>query len=313
MPQLNATSRRRLILLAKGLVAVVVVAFVWRSVADAARQLSTQAVRPDVAVLGLSGVVYLVSLLPMAWFWRRTLAALGQPSRWRDVLPAYYLGHLGKYVPGKALVVVLRTGAVRRTGGEAGPIAASVVVETLTLMAVGGAVASLLLVTLGGEGLSEWVLPLAVGMALVAAAPTLPPVMKRIVARLAPAGSVATATRGVTWPLVATGWAAALATWLGLAVSLWLALRSLDAQIAFSAGVALRCLLATSLPVVAGFLSLLPGGLLVRDGLMFALLKPLPALAEPTALAATLLVRLVWIVSELAACGMLVVGRRLAG
>ena len=55
-----------------------------------------------------------VGLVPMAWFWHRTLAALGQPAPWRATLRAYFLGHLGKYVPGKAMAVILRVAAVRK-------------------------------------------------------------------------------------------------------------------------------------------------------------------------------------------------------
>ncbi|MEM9186106.1 MAG: lysylphosphatidylglycerol synthase domain-containing protein [Planctomycetota bacterium] len=307
------THRRKLWgTLAKVTVLVVVLVFVGRSVAGAGRQLATQRVRPHAGYLAASGAAYLLGLAPMAWFWRRALAGLGQPCRWRDVLPAYYLGHLGKYVPGKAMVVVLRTGAIHRAGGETAPVAASAVVETLTMMAVGAVVASLLLALLGAREVDlGWLAPLAVSLAVIAAAPTLPPVMRRLLPRLAPRSAASAA--GITWKLIAAGWFAGLMTWLGMAASLWLAVRSLDDGVELSVEATMRCALAVTLPVVAGFLSLLPGGLLVRDGLMFALLKPLAGLAEPTALAATLLLRLTWVVSEAFACVMLTIGRKLAG
>jgi len=308
MPSSSAppAARRWLLLAAKLGAAVLVVWFVG----DAARQAATQLSASNLAIgwgwVALAGVVYLVALAPMAWFWRRTLQALGQPCRWADVLPAYYLGHLGKYVPGKALVVVLRTAALRREGGQAPAIAASVFVETLTMMAIGGAVASLLLITTAGDSANRsWLAPLAIGLAVVAALPTLPPVMRRLLAWLGKQASPSDAA-GLTWGLLAQGWLAALLTWLGLALSLWLTVRALDDQLSADLSPAVRCLLAATLPVVAGFLSLLPGGLLVRDGLMFALLGPLSVVALP----ATLLLRLIWVVSEAAGYGIMELARR---
>ena len=52
-------------------------------------------------------------MLPMWWFWYRTLQAFGQAPEGLSSLRAFFIGHLGKYVPGKAMVVVLRTALVR--------------------------------------------------------------------------------------------------------------------------------------------------------------------------------------------------------
>ena len=46
-------------------------------------------------------------------FWHRTLRSLGQPVTLGDTLRAFFIGHLGKYVPGKAMVIVLRSGLLR--------------------------------------------------------------------------------------------------------------------------------------------------------------------------------------------------------
>ena len=63
--------------------------------------------------LVVAGLFYLSGAMPMAWFWWRTFAALGQHPGWWTTLHAYFFGHLGKYVPGKALVVVIRVGLLR--------------------------------------------------------------------------------------------------------------------------------------------------------------------------------------------------------
>ena len=82
-------------------------------------------------------MLYLVGLLPEGLFWQRALRAMGQEAPLGRTLRAYYIGHLGKYVPGKAMVVVLRTGLICGPGVDAGIAAASVFLETLTMMAVG--------------------------------------------------------------------------------------------------------------------------------------------------------------------------------
>lgn len=250
-----------------------------------------------------SGAVYLVALLPMAWFWRQTLRATGTDASWRETLAAYYLGHLGKYVPGKVMVVVLRTNALRGEGRQTRHIAATVFVETLTMMAVGAAMACLLIANRGPIlSASPWLLPMGALLAVVAVVPTLPPVMRRILQLMAkPNSSQETANQStgpfnVGWSLIAAGWLAGFVTWLGLAGSVWVAVRSVEASLTIDFVTAEQFLLAATLPVVAGFLSLLPGGVGVRDGLMLMVLAGL--LAQPIALAAVILVRLVWVISE---------------
>ena len=54
--------------------------------------------RPAWAIL--AGALYLISQLPSGWFWRSVLLAFDQPVTLGRALRAYYIGHLGKYVPG---------------------------------------------------------------------------------------------------------------------------------------------------------------------------------------------------------------------
>ena len=55
---------------------------------------------------------------------------------------AYYVGHLGKYVPGKALVVIIRTGLISGPRVDTTVAAVSIFIETLTMMAVGAFLAA---------------------------------------------------------------------------------------------------------------------------------------------------------------------------
>src|SRR5262245_38975320 len=56
-----------------------------------------------------SAVLYLVGLGFSMYFWFRLLRALGQQPSLPWMMRAYYVGHLGKYVPGKAVALFLRT------------------------------------------------------------------------------------------------------------------------------------------------------------------------------------------------------------
>ena len=272
--------------------------------------------------LAAAGLLYLAGLVPMAWFWRRVLAALGQRPSWFTTLNAYFLGHLGKYVPGKALVVVIRVGVIRRSVTSIRLAVASVLVETLTLMAVGGVLAAALSVI--ALNLDTRLTLLALAMAVVAGLPTLPPIARRLAGRAAASPTTddnqestsATTTvetdaavmrRGVTLPLLATGWFAATICWTLLGLSLWATLYGMGVEGIDPLEDLPRMVATVSLAVVAGFLSLLPGGIVVRDALLVELLAP--ACGDANALVAAVLLRIIWLLSELGICGILRVVR----
>src|SRR5579885_2551566 len=57
----------------------------------------------------LSGLLYIVGLGFSALYWDRLLRHLGAYPPLGAALRAYYIGHLGKYLPGKAWSLFLRT------------------------------------------------------------------------------------------------------------------------------------------------------------------------------------------------------------
>ena len=86
--------------------------------------------------------------------------------------------------------------------------------------------------------------------------------------------------------------------WALLAASLWAVLRSMNVEgIGLVADFPLY-LASVSLAMVAGFLSLIPGGLGVRDLLLTELMSP--HFGNEVALVSAILLRLVWLGSELA-------------
>ncbi|MES1212996.1 MAG: lysylphosphatidylglycerol synthase domain-containing protein, partial [Singulisphaera sp.] len=132
--------------------------------------------------LVVSAAAYLIGLLPSAIFWHRLLHLFGQPASLGATIRAWYVGSLGKYVPGKAMVIVMRTALLRRAGVGIAISTATIFYETLTTMAAGAFVAGGILLAIMHD--SWQLVAFSAGLMLVAGAPTVPWAFKRL-ARLA--------------------------------------------------------------------------------------------------------------------------------
>jgi hypothetical protein len=98
-----------------------------------------------------SGLLYLAGLSLSAVYWRRLLGHLDKTPLLGDSLRAYYLGHLGKYLPGKAWALLLRTNLARNQGIGVGLATLTAFYEVLTTMAGGLLVAAVLFAGLGAD------------------------------------------------------------------------------------------------------------------------------------------------------------------
>jgi glycosyltransferase 2 family protein len=286
---------------AKLLLVGIVAVGVYRTFSVALADLSARGWRPDslrLEWLALAGVCYLVGLVPCIWFWRRLLATLGEPVGWWNLARAYFVGHLGKYVPGKAVVLVLRVALLRPTRISPTLVTASVFHETLSTMAVGAAVACAILLATPRE--TGWLAALAAVLSVASGAPTLPRVFLRL-ARLLGAARLdqEAANRLAHIPLgrVAVGWPVLALGWVLLGASLWCVVRADPASVAPTAIDLLLCTATAALAVVAGFVALVPGGFVVREAVILGTLAP--RFGEAQALVAAIVVRLVWLVAEL--------------
>jgi len=246
--------------------------------------------------------------LPLGLYWFRVLRAMKQRPPFWPTMRAYFLGHLGKYVPGKAMVVVLRTGALKQTNSAVTAI--SVFAETLAMMAVGAFIAAAIIAMAFGD--KTGFLLTSIVLMLLAGVPTFPPVFRFIVLTLKVDrvdSAVKEALDQYTWRLVFSGWASSLAGWLIMALSLWALLQAFpvnDASNDFVTDFLVvypRMLAAVSLAVVAGFLSLLPGGVGVRELVFNELLNEPYGFA--IAMICPVLLRLTWLFFELLTAGIL--------
>lgn len=303
-------------LAAKILVVLIVLWFVHRTLGEAWTQL-VAAEDPwsfHFGWLAAAGVIYLLGTLPAGLFWRHVMRTLGQDVRLGETLRAYYIGHLGKYVPGKAMVVVLRAGLLRSGQVDRGVAAASVFVETLTMMASGAFIAAAILTVWFRD--QAFLSLVAVGLMLGAGLPTLPPVFRFLV-RLAGVGQSDKATAEkiarLGFATLSRGWAAMGIVWVMLGLSYWAVLNAMGVNGLEMVGHLPRYVAAVSLAMVAGFLSLIPGGLGVRDLILTQLTEPyfagggVTCSLEPAAAAvvSAVLLRVVWLLSELISSGLL--------
>src|SRR5262249_20181882 len=99
----------------------------------------------------LSGAFYILAIGFCALFWYRLMRGCGQHLSAATTVRAYYIGFLGKYLPGKAWALVMRAAIAagpRVRGGLAGLTA---FYEVLTTMAAGVLLAALLFLFLGPD------------------------------------------------------------------------------------------------------------------------------------------------------------------
>ena len=306
----------------------------WRRESDASR-IGLKDIRWD--WIGWSALAYAVSLFPSGLVLAQALRGLRQRVSLPLVTAAQLIGHLGKYVPGKAMVVVLRAAVLNR-----GPFrvsarvaTAAVVIETASLVAVGSVLSLALVVVLDTPSWLRW------GTALLAAGGlvgTLPPVLRMVFSRrwgVVPAAGPETLSgdspatevvhrlpsvqnrsggKGLAARLVqpipldwtakemAESWLWCTISWVftGLsmtAIVLALIPRPLPTD---PWSLTLISSAAAMLAFVAGFLSLLPGGALVRELVLATLLQP--AIGQGPALLAAVAARLVQLAVECVLC-----------
>ena len=267
----------------------------------------------------LSGVVYAVGWLPSVWFWRELMLRLGGRVGFADATRAYYCGHLGKYVPGKAMVLVIRSAMVKDRGTGVAVAAVTATVETLLMMGAGLAVAvalaPLLVTDAMLNGWPTWIRQTAVqpgvtaALTVVAVLVSLP-----IIARLLTIIGVRMTPRSflegeqsvrISSGLVAKGLAAFVLSWACHGLSLGLTIQAVSPDALDLADWPIW-MGAVAAATAIGFAVLFaPGGMGVREGLLIEFLQVLPAVGPQQAVVAAVLLRIVWFTTEIVTAGVL--------
>ena len=259
-----------------------------------------------------SAVLYLVGGGFSAAFWFWLLRSVGQHPSPLAAVRAYYVGQLGRYVPGKVWGLFMRATLVTGPGVQTGPAALTAVYEALITPAAGGLVGGVLFLVLGlGNALADWE---AVGALVLVGLLIVPRVFNALVRRIAAPfrpGHSAPLPR-VPWPALVGGLALAACGWAFQGASLWAVMHGLlpDPQV-WGAIAWVHCTAYVGLAYVLGFIMVfLPSGLGVRE---FFLQKWLaralaarvgPPEAAALAVVAALLLRLLWLAGEVVMAGL---------
>lgn len=299
------SARKRWLLTGFRLAILIAVVYgVRRSLLDGLEKLDEHPWHLDAGWLVASGAIYLLSLLPAGLFWQRILLGMGQAAGTGETLRAYYIGHLGKYVPGKALVVILRAGLIQSQRVDPVVAGTSVFVETLTLMAVGSLLSAAIIPFWFSDPLK--LVLVALGFAAVAGLPTLPPVF-RLAVRFVPFLGSDPGRSECLARLRATtlvwGWVANVIGWFISGLSLWAVVRSLGAGSMITPATLPLYTAAAAMSTVGGFLSMIPAGIVVREAILGHLLAA--DCGASVALLTAIVFRLVQLVSEVVISGIL--------
>lgn len=294
--------------------ALVLGAIAWH-VGKLAREWSAQGVslndlRIAPAWLVLSAAAYAVAQFVFAGFWRFLLKPLGLDPENMRLVRAYTVGTLGKYIPGKAMVVVIRTALIRPLESGCFPIAVSVFFETTAAMLSGSILAG---VCLFGTLRSDWYYwggPLALAIAIIIGLS--PPLFARATALVALPFTVSPLAFNVMvqWfrALFRPPFLLSFAAWLFFGVSAFAVMNGVGVSastvedLIFLTGV-------TALATTCGFFFVfLPSGVGIRELIIIQLLAP--RYGQPQAVAASLILRLVWTLTEVSVAGLLYAGDR---
>jgi uncharacterized membrane protein YbhN (UPF0104 family) len=225
------------------------------------------------------------------------IAATDHPVGVFTPVRSYYVSAIGKYVPGKAMVLVLRAATMRDTRVPATIVTVGVFYETLNNMAVGSLMALLILSpSVATQGM---LVLAALGMLLVTGLPIVPPVFKLALRysglkRINPAAVeklhlISTKVLAIGWATLAVGW------WIQ-GLSLWATLHALsDTSVSLASWPLYTAVIAMA--VVAGFLALLPAGVGAREIVTIELLK-LAGADDSTAVVSAIMLRLVSVVAD---------------
>lgn len=253
----------------------------------------------------LSSTLYLIL--------RDRTAAMGDPFRlsfWQ-VARIFWISLVGKYVPGKAVVLIIRYGLMRSIGATLWLVMLCSVYETFANVGIASWVA-LGLLNLPGQPMTADLsrqLPLMISTAAVFAVGftsiVLPPVFSivpKLVSRLAPA-MVGKETAPVQWSTL--GWAAinGVIGWPIVGASVWAALQAVSENDVSPSAIPIAAA-AFLLSFVAGFASMVPGQLGVREVVLHTALFALVG-DRLVAVSATILHRLISVVTELVMAGVL--------
>lgn len=289
--------------------------------------------------LALSGLLYVLALGCFALYWMRLLRRLGQQPTLSVALRAYFVGMLGKYLPGKAWALVMRAGLAGGPGIRLSIAGMSSFYEVLVTQSSGVLLAAVMFALFAAPATEPFdphtviqllkmerpesvelhrgaLVLLSSGLYLGIVFWVTPPVFNRIVDRVSlPFRDVdSAALPATTWTGLFEGMGWGGLGWGFMGVSLAAALQGvIHSAEPWDLVFLGRMMAIMGLGYVMGFVIIVvPSGLGVREFFLTLLLVPelqtrfgaSPSDAAAQAVLVVLLLRLSWTVAELIAAGL---------
>ncbi len=265
-----------------GVVGLVYVAF---NIADQWGAVRDRLTHVSLVPLVIGVILAAAGMTAIALAWRPVLIALGAaaPKR-RDVVRWYFVGEIGKYVPGGLWTVVGRAELARRSGLSRSSAYGSVALSLLCLQVAAACVAAFALPMSGlaNGHVQAWLVLLVIPIGLGALHPKVAGSLLTLISRLTKREfSFAIPNFATTFRLVA-GY---IPAWICIGASTALIARSLAPHAPFA-----KVFAATIFSWIIGFLVIFtPGGIGVREGAFTAMLSLPAGIAVTTSLVARLL------------------------
>lgn len=325
----------------KGLIGLAILVFIARRFAQ---DLSQPELYQEPIALGwlvAAGGLYVLGLGCACAYWGWLMGQLGPRPRVWPVIRAYFVSHLGKYVPGKALTLVMRAALGKDAGVAPGLAGMTAFYEVLLTMGAGVLLAAIYYLAMAiatptidaAEARAQaWaalirlqapekgfapraLFIVAIALAIGILWPTIPPIFNRLADKLSlPFRDPSRRIPRLTTYHMLGGLVFGAVGWLFLGGALACALHAVDrAGLAWDLPTFVRVLSILAIAYVAGFIVLLaPAGIGVRELFLTWLLTPeiaaahdLPReLAEGKVVLVVLLLRLTWTVAEVVLAGL---------
>jgi hypothetical protein len=270
--------------------------FVWRALKSGWSDLQSQPLALELrpSAIAVSAGIVLVTYALLVESWRRVLSSWGHSLSWASAARIWTLSNLGRYVPGKIWSVAGLAYLGKRAG--VGGFASASAAVLLQIMSLGtGAAAA----AAGAPGAASAPLTIAaIVLAATTIAVTTSSRLRNRLGSLVPALAPLREAGPGAGPLLVAATATAIA-WLTYGVALfWLARGVLpEPQLGLRLAVG-----AFAASYLAGLVAVFaPGGVVVREGILFGLLQP--SLGAPAALTLALASRLLLTAAELIAAG----------
>jgi uncharacterized membrane protein YbhN (UPF0104 family) len=287
----------RLLPLARPVVAVLILAAIgyavvsqWNGVRSALLTLAWPSVL-------LSLVAALVGTLASLMAWRALLADEGHRLSPLAAARIFFVGQLGKYLPGSVWSIVLQMELGKRAGvprGRAFTTSLAWVGLSLSTALVVGVFGFPILVQKHATGV--WIMLTILPFALVASAP---PILTRLVNFVLRVMRKGPLPRALSWRGVLTSSAWLITAWVFFGLHLWLLANALGAP---GLGGVTRCIGGFALAMAAGVLFVFaPSGAGVREALIVSALAPVMSTGE--ALGIAVVSRAIFILADVLSAG----------